>query len=58
MDVLGELALVGGVSGGGDKGVPYALLGKGEDGVGGEEWREVMDQVAGKVWTSLYQPSK
>lgn len=44
------------MTGGGDKGVPY-ILGKEDSDVGGEEWRQVMDQVAGKVWTSLYQPS-
>jgi len=55
VDVLGELPLVPGVSEGGDKGAPYALLSGGKAGSadGGDEWKEVMKGVAGRVWRFL-----
>ncbi|KIY63546.1 P-loop containing nucleoside triphosphate hydrolase protein [Cylindrobasidium torrendii FP15055 ss-10] len=53
VDVLAELPVVPGVSRGGDKGVPYALLADEEAGVGGKEWKDRMASVAGHVRTSL-----
>lgn len=53
---MAELPLVPGVSTGGDHGMPYALVGggaKGEEGPGGEKWREGMKEVAERVWEDL-----
>ncbi|KZT00335.1 P-loop containing nucleoside triphosphate hydrolase protein [Laetiporus sulphureus 93-53] len=51
--ILGELPLVPEVSTGGDHGVPLVLAGNSDGGDGARKWREVMDDVAKKVWTSL-----
>jgi len=55
--VLGELPLVKSVSTGGDKGIPYALTATSQqleaDSSGGEVWRNVMEDAAGKVWESI-----
>ena len=55
VDVLGELPLVPGVSQGGDRGIPYALQSSSSASpdAGGEQWRETMAGVAGKVWQFL-----
>ena len=50
--VLGELPLAPEVSGSGDAGAPYALLG-GAGGGGGARWREGLEEVAERVWGSL-----
>lgn len=54
VNILGELPLVSGVSTGGDRGVPYALI-KADiiPGGGREQWLEVMDDVAMSVWQSI-----
>lgn len=56
MEALAELPLVPGVSASGDKGVPYSLVDRdslGDDGIGGEQWRSSMSEVARRVWESL-----
>lgn len=56
VEALAELPLVPGVSASGDKGVPYSLVGQDgrrNDGIGGEEWRSSMSEVAKRVWDSL-----
>ncbi|CAL1710728.1 unnamed protein product [Somion occarium] len=47
--VLGELPLVGGVSEASDHGVPYMLVGEGN-----QEWKGTMSRIAGEVWDSLH----
>jgi ATP-binding protein involved in chromosome partitioning len=49
--VLGELPLAGGVSTGGDQGIPYALVESEEE--GGRRWKAVMSEVAESVWNSM-----
>jgi ATP-binding protein involved in chromosome partitioning len=49
--VLGELPLLAGVSAGGDRGVPYALMESDE--AAGRKWKQVMDEVAETVWKSM-----
>jgi ATP-binding protein involved in chromosome partitioning len=51
LKVLGELPVVPGVSGGGDTGIPFALIQDEE--VGGRKWKEAMREVAEKVWRAL-----
>ncbi|KAG1717894.1 P-loop containing nucleoside triphosphate hydrolase protein [Suillus lakei] len=51
--LLVQLPLVGGVSWGGDRGIPYVLEGKnggGKDGRAGEMWRDAMSGAASKIW--------
>ena len=49
--LLAELPIVGGVSWGGDRGIPYVLEGtNGKDGRAGEIWRDAMNAAASKVW--------
>jgi ATP-binding protein involved in chromosome partitioning len=50
---LAELPLVPGVSASGDKGVPYSLWNKQEDGVAGAQWVASMEDVAKRVWGAL-----
>ncbi|KAH9949744.1 P-loop containing nucleoside triphosphate hydrolase protein [Amylocystis lapponica] len=51
VNVLGELPLVPGVSEGGDRGVPYALIKTADSaqGGGGKEWNEAMEGAAARV---------
>jgi len=60
LSVLGELPLVQGVSSGGDRGVPYALVVNEKmntlDGTGGAEWKSTMENVASRVWSLLSSP--
>jgi len=58
VDVLGALPIVGGVSGGGDRGVPFMLTSSGLNseqgkGEGEKTWRGVMEDVADRVWDSV-----
>lgn len=51
--LLAQLPLVGGVSWGGDRGIPYVLEGKNggdKDGRAGEMWRDAMNEAASKIW--------
>jgi len=49
--LLAQLPVVGGVSWGGDRGIPYVLEGaNGKDGRAGEMWRDAMNAAASKVW--------
>ncbi|KAG1852893.1 P-loop containing nucleoside triphosphate hydrolase protein [Suillus subalutaceus] len=51
--LLAQLPLVGGVSWGGDRGIPYVLEGKhggAKDGSAGEMWRDAMNDAASKIW--------
>jgi ATP-binding protein involved in chromosome partitioning len=51
--LLAQLPLVGGVSWGGDRGIPYVLEGKNggeKDGRAGDVWRDAMNEAAGKIW--------
>ncbi|KAF9788243.1 P-loop containing nucleoside triphosphate hydrolase protein [Thelephora terrestris] len=50
---LAELPLVPGVSASGDRGVPYALWNKQEDGVAGAQWLESMENLAKRMWEAL-----
>lgn len=49
--VLGELPLVAGVSSEGDRGVPYMM--SADVGLGGEEWKNTMKDVARDVWRKI-----
>ena len=40
-----------GVSSGGDKGIPYALVM--EEGEGGKKWKETIGNIAGRVWKAV-----
>lgn len=51
--LLAQLPLVGGVSWGGDRGIPYVLEGKNggdKDARAGEMWRDEMNKAASKIW--------
>lgn len=50
---LAKFPLVPGVSVSGDRGVPYILWNKQDDGVGGERWLESMENLAKRVWEAL-----
>lgn len=50
---LAKLPLVPGVSASGDRGVPYALWNERDDGVGGGQWLESMENLAKRVWEAL-----
>lgn len=51
--VLAELPLVPGVSTSGDRGVPYSLWNKKDDGMTGEQWLRSMENVANRVWEAM-----
>lgn len=51
--ILAELPLVPGVSTSGDRGVPYTLWNKKDDGTAGEQYLQSMESVAKKVWEAL-----
>ncbi|KAG2124373.1 P-loop containing nucleoside triphosphate hydrolase protein [Suillus clintonianus] len=51
--LLAQLPLVGGVSWGGDHGIPFVLEGThggAKDGRAGEMWRDAMNEAASKIW--------
>lgn len=50
---LAELPLVPGVSTSGDRGVPYTLWNKRDDGIAGEEWLKSMESIANQMWGAL-----
>lgn len=50
---LAELPLVPGVSTSGDRGIPYTLWNKQDDGVAGAQWLESMENAAKGVWAAL-----
>ncbi|KAG1883693.1 hypothetical protein F4604DRAFT_1677433 [Suillus subluteus] len=55
--LLAQLPLVGGVSWGGDRSIPYVLEGKhggGKDGRAGEMWRNAMNEAASNIWESVH----
>jgi ATP-binding protein involved in chromosome partitioning len=58
--MLAEFPVLGGMSWGGDRGVPYALLGESalsKEGDGSQQaggrWKEVMSNVARRVWQDI-----
>jgi ATP-binding protein involved in chromosome partitioning len=56
LEILAELPLVPGVSTGGDAGMPYALASQDrrkDDGVGGVQWIEKMQDAARRVWKTI-----
>ena len=50
---LAELPLVPGVSASGDRGTPYTLWNKRDDGIAGVRWLESMENAAKGVWGVL-----
>jgi ATP-binding protein involved in chromosome partitioning len=53
--ILGELPVVPGVSAGGDRGLPFALVGGAQATPAEGQWIGTMEEVAQQVWRAMGQ---